>query len=294
MKKIYYTRRSIPPCMDHTSPLYLFRPVTSLIASLSVLIGSVIGVGIDLAPYLTEMLLAVAAAFLFSAGGLALNDYLDRDIDRVNHPGRPIPAGTVSPQNARRASMFLLAASILVTLCIDLPAAINWQALVIILAATLVAVSYETALKFRGVAGNLSISTLAALTFLFGGAAVGRLVSPFFASVVAFLFILGREIIMDIEDMEGDTDRATLPRRIGPKNARIVASALILSAVGVSVLIYRPLALFSLPYLPVVLVADAVFVYAIFLVHQRIAVVRDITKAGIFVALLAFVVGAVT
>lgn len=274
--------------MDHASPLYLFRPVTSLIASLSVLIGSIIGVGTELTPYGAEMALAVAAAFLFSAGGFALNDYLDQNLDRINHPNRPIPAGTITPKNALRASAILLAASILVAL------GINWQAVGIIAAATGVATSYETVLKFRGIAGNLSISTLAALTFLFGGAAVNKLVTPLFASVVAFLFILGREIIMDIEDIEGDTHRATLPRRIGPKNARVVASALILSAIGISVLLYHPLALFGLYYLPVVLVADAVFVYALFMMNKRIAIVRDITKAGIFIALLAFVLGAVT
>ncbi len=274
--------------MDNASPMYLFRPVTSLIASLSVLIGSIIGVGSTLVPYLTEMLLAVAAAFLFSAGGFALNDYLDRDIDRVNHPRRPIPAGTISPQNALRTAILLLAAGILVAV------GINWQALVIIMAATVVAVLYETTLKYRGVAGNLSISTLAALTFLFGGAAVDKLISPFFASAVAFLFILGREIIMDVEDMEGDTDRVTLPRRIGAPSATVVAAMLILAAVGISVLPYHPLALFGLAYLPVVLVADAVFVYALLMVKRRIEMVRDITKAGIFIALLAFVVGAVT
>ncbi len=273
--------------MDKSSPLYLFRPVTSLIASLSVLIGSIVGVGTDLVPYLTEMALAVCAAFLFSAGGFALNDYLDRDIDRVNHPRRPIPAGSISPANALRVSVVLLVAGIPVAL------AINVQAAVIILAAAVVAVAYETSLKYRGIAGNLSISTLAALTFLFGGAAVDRLLSPAFASLVAFLFILGREIIMDIEDMAGDADRETLPRRIGPKNARVVASLLILSAVGISVLPYYPLELFGVYYLLLVAVADIVFLYALSLVPGRIELVRDVTKAGILVALLAFVLGAV-
>lgn len=273
--------------MDRASPVYLFRPLTSLIASLSVLIGSIVGVGANVETYLTEMLLAVAAAFLFSAGGFGLNDYLDRDIDRVNHPGRPIPAGTITPKNALRASVLLLASGIVVAV------GINWQAVVIIAIATAVAVSYETVLKFRGIAGNLSISTLAALTFLFGGAAVDRLLSPAFASVVAFLFILGREIIMDVEDVAGDTNRNTLPRRIGTGNATMVAAALILAAVGISILPYMPLGLFGISYLPLVLVADVVFVYALLMVNRRIGMVRDITKAGILIALLAFVVGAV-
>ncbi|MFO8132592.1 MAG: geranylgeranylglycerol-phosphate geranylgeranyltransferase [Thermoplasmatota archaeon] len=273
--------------MDKSSPLYLFRPVTSLIASLSVLIGAIIGVGTDLTSHLAEMALAVAAAFLFSAGGFGLNDYLDRDSDRVNHPRRPIPAGSISPVNALRVSVILLAASIPVALLI------NVQAAVIICAAAVVAVAYETSLKYRGIWGNLSISTLAALTFLFGGAAVDRLLSPAFASLVAFLFILGREIIMDVEDMAGDADRETLPRHIGRKNALVVASLLILSAVGISLLPFYPLELFGVYYLLLVAAADVVFLYALYMASRRIELVRDVTKAGILVALLAFVLGAV-
>ena len=273
--------------MDHASPLYLFRPITSLIASLSVLIGSVIGIGADVTPYLTEMILSVAAAFFFSAGGFALNDYLDCDIDKINHPHRPLPAGTIMPRNALRASAVLLAASLVVAV------AINLQAVVIIAAATAVAISYERILKYKGIWGNLSISTLAALTFLFGGAAVDQLLSPFFASIVAFLFILGREIIMDIEDIKGDETRDTLPRRIGTENAKRVAFLLILAAMGIGILPYAPLGLFSLYYLLLVLLADAIFIYALFLVNRRIEIVRDVTKAGIFIALMAFILGAV-
>src|SRR6516164_6711151 len=37
-----------------------------------------------------------AASMVLYAAGMALNDYFDVDIDRVERPGRPIPTGRVS------------------------------------------------------------------------------------------------------------------------------------------------------------------------------------------------------
>ncbi|PKM92058.1 MAG: digeranylgeranylglyceryl phosphate synthase, partial [Euryarchaeota archaeon HGW-Euryarchaeota-1] len=45
--------------------------------------------------YLSIMLIAAAAIFLFSSAGNVLNDYFDREIDKINHPERPIPSNRV-------------------------------------------------------------------------------------------------------------------------------------------------------------------------------------------------------
>ena len=43
---------------------------------------------------------------------------------------------------------------------------------------------------------------------------------------LAFLATISREIIKDIQDLEGDKDRFTLPARIGISNSLIVRSSL--------------------------------------------------------------------
>jgi 4-hydroxybenzoate polyprenyltransferase len=45
--------------------------------------------------------LALASMVLYAAG-MALNDYFDRELDRAERPGRPIPSGRVSPRFAAR------------------------------------------------------------------------------------------------------------------------------------------------------------------------------------------------
>src|SRR5207249_10512642 len=52
-----------------------------------------------------------ASACLY-LGGIALNDYFDRDVDAVARPARPIPSGAVPPAVAAGIGAGLLAAGI--------------------------------------------------------------------------------------------------------------------------------------------------------------------------------------
>ncbi|DAC13722.1 MAG TPA: hypothetical protein D7H73_02430 [Candidatus Poseidoniales archaeon] len=60
---------------------------------------------------------------------------------------------------------------------------------------------------------------------LFGSSAVSGTTDPKVISlaIMAFFYSLARELIKDIEDMEGDIDRNTIPRSIGVDNARSIA-----------------------------------------------------------------------
>lgn len=56
-------------------------------------------VGGSLAEWPRWLPLALASMALYAAG-MALNDFFDRDVDRVERPARPIPSGAVSPELA--------------------------------------------------------------------------------------------------------------------------------------------------------------------------------------------------
>jgi geranylgeranylglycerol-phosphate geranylgeranyltransferase len=73
--------------------------------------------------------------------------------------------------------------------------------------------------------GNVAIAAAIGMDVLFGASAVSGTTDPKVISlaIMAILFSLAREIIKDIEDMEGDIDRNTLPRSIGVDNARSIA-----------------------------------------------------------------------
>lgn len=68
----------------------------------NVLVGAALGGmgrGLDGIPWLAVSAVA-AAVILFYIGGMAMNDVVDRDIDRQQRPGRPIPSGRISVRDA--------------------------------------------------------------------------------------------------------------------------------------------------------------------------------------------------
>nr|MBA2450371.1 UbiA family prenyltransferase [Chloroflexota bacterium] len=54
------------------------------------------GVGVDRRALVT----VAAASVALYAAGVVLNDYFDRDLDRVERPERPVPSGRVTPRSA--------------------------------------------------------------------------------------------------------------------------------------------------------------------------------------------------
>src|SRR5687768_15161994 len=62
------------------------------------------GVGVEW----RDLLVLVAASVVLYAGGVVLNDYFDRDVDRVERPERPIPSGRVAPREVLAFGVRLL------------------------------------------------------------------------------------------------------------------------------------------------------------------------------------------
>ncbi len=55
-----------------------------------------------------------AASALLYLGGMALNDWADRDLDAVERPERPIPSGRIEPDLARTVALGLLGSGVVV------------------------------------------------------------------------------------------------------------------------------------------------------------------------------------
>jgi geranylgeranylglycerol-phosphate geranylgeranyltransferase len=261
------------------------------------LLGSAVVLGSvsTLLESLSFALQAAAIAVLFTAAGNTLNDYYDRETDRVNHPERPIPSGQVTARGALAVAGLLFAATVPWSLFL------RWELLAVVLVNLAFMASYEAVFKRTGLRGNLLIAWLVASLFLFGGLALypdlPALLPVLVLALLAFLATLGREIVKDIEDVGGDTDRETLPMRIGTTGAARVAAASFVLAVGLSGLppalqMLGLLPRLGLAYLPVVLVADAILIYAALNSTRRPGLSQRAAKYGMMVALLAFLVGA--
>ncbi|MFB6266369.1 MAG: UbiA family prenyltransferase, partial [Halodesulfurarchaeum sp.] len=150
---------------------------------------------------------------------------------------------------------------------------------------------------FKGLpgAGNALVAYLGGSTFLFGAAAVGQVVDGVVLFLLAALSTFGREVIKDVEDVEGDAAEGlnTLPIAIGERRALLVAAAAILVAVLASPVPFIR-GVFGLPYLAFVLPADAIMLTAAWRSADEPRVGHEWLKYGMFLAAFAFIAGRVS
>jgi geranylgeranylglycerol-phosphate geranylgeranyltransferase len=158
--------------------------------------------------------------------------------------------------------------------------------------------AYAWKLKRGGFTGNVVVSYLVASPFLFGGIAVGG-VGVFVTLLLvlcAALANVGREIVKDIEDYEGDKGYAeTLPIKIGFKRSAEIAVLFVLLAIAASPLPYI-FGLLNVGYITIIALADVFFLYVMieFLKDVSMENAREtqkLIKAGMGIALFAFFVG---
>lgn len=163
---------------------------------------------------------------IIAASGYFINDYYDIKIDLINKPHKVI----VGKQIARRKVM--LAHFALNTIGIMLGAWVSWWIGLVNLAAAFLLWLYSNLLKRMPFVGNLVVavltgSTLLVLNIFFKTNDLLLFTYAFFA----FGINLIREIIKDIEDMEGDIafDSNSLPVLLGSRNTKLVLYVLILA-----------------------------------------------------------------
>lgn len=225
---------------------------------LAVVVGETIALGSI--PPLTPLVLGFLTAFLLLAGTMVLNDIQDVEVDKVNSPGRPIPAGRVDVREAYVFSFLLSAAAIIASLFLGL-----WPLLTALAALGLMAY-YNMRGKKTGVMGNAVVSFNVALPFFFGGLAVNNFGRPllFIFFLLAFLANMAREVAKGISDVVGDSSRGikTVAAVRGPKFASQLSAVLFVTAVALSFLtpiLDRTVSVF---YYPGVALADLGFLYS--------------------------------
>ncbi len=269
----------------------IIRPGNCLIASGAVAVAGLVAVGYSAFEHaaLANLALACCAVFLFVGAGNTLNDYYDHDVDKVNHPDRPIPSGLIARGNALTLAVILFVPTFLLGLLINL------ESLAVVSISAAVMVSYERKMKWKGLLGNLQISWLVGALFLFGGVAVydneaEALLKVTALAALAFLSTLGREITKDIEDLRGDRDRTTLPMSLGPGRSANLARLFYAIAIVLSLVLFF-MGTFGLSYLGFVLLADIVFIVSMAFISGNPSLSSNLSKAAMVFALMAFMLG---
>ncbi len=177
-----------------------------------------------LAPFLTSL-----ATFLVCASGNIVNDIVDIPIDRINRPQRILVQQKIPLQSAYIFSVLLNLSALALAIFVSLDVFI----------AALIAISllyfYNYKAKQIPFLGNIIIALLAGMVFITGGLSIDRLLAftlpgPLIGAVFAFLFHLVREIVKDIEDIDGDLQSGikTIPIIFGKKVSIAIAMSLFL------------------------------------------------------------------
>jgi geranylgeranylglycerol-phosphate geranylgeranyltransferase len=261
-------------------------------AALGTLAG---GYAVSRSPSLWPLALAMLGTMLGVAGGNAINDARDAEIDKRAHPNRPIPRGDLRVKDAVVAGWLLLGAAVLVLAGTGSAATLVLGVLFVLGLAW-----YEYRLKPMGLSGNIAISVIVGGTFLLGATAVTstgpRVVerlfphvgwTPLTFGILAALTTLAREIFKDLQDQEFDAAwRETLPLKMGARTAFTLARLFLLLGIFFGLL---PAALhyFDRTYLVLIVPALSVFAVTVFVTEAGRAAFW--TKMGMLLALIAFV-----
>jgi geranylgeranylglycerol-phosphate geranylgeranyltransferase len=272
----------------------ILRPGNALMGAISIILVAIIDKTISI-----PVVLAMTAVFFETAAGNVINDYFDYNIDLVNKPERPIPSGRISLKNGRNYAYLLFLAG---TICGFLISYMtnNWIPFIIVLIADAVLYLYAYKLKATPLIGNLAVGFMTGFGFVFGGFCINNpniIMTSIFLGFFAFVMTTAREIIKDIEDVEGDKkDGArTLPIIIGKKKPAILATILIIVDCALCPLLYM-YHIFGILYLVIIAIAVIIFIYSAILIlkSQDEATAHKsskLLKIGMLIAFLSFALG---
>lgn len=272
----------------------ILRPGNAVMGAITIVLIALIDKTFSL-----PIIIAMATVFFETAAGNVINDYFDYNIDLINKPERPIPSGRISLKNGRNYGYFLFLAG---TICGFLISYLtnNWIPFGIVILADVILYLYAYKLKSTPLIGNLTVGFMTGFGFVFGGFTINNptiITTSIFLGFFAFVMTTAREIVKDIEDVEGDkADGAkTLPILIGKKTPAILATILIIVDCALCPLLYI-WNVFGMLYLVIIAVAVILFIYSAILIlksqdettaHKS----SKILKIGMLIAFLSFALG---
>jgi len=278
--------------------LEIIRSGNAVMAMIAVILIGIIGQN-----YSIPLILGIVAVFLATGGGNVINDYFDYKIDAINKPNRPIPSGRISLKNAYiyASLLFVIAAvfAILIGYLLD-----NYVPTLIVALSSLLMYYYGKNLKTIALIGNIAISFLTGLCFIFTGVIIGLDTSSFgiiyisiYLGFFAFVMTMAREITKDMEDIEGDQleGAKTFPIIHGNKISSLLVGFFVVLASVLSPILYFN-GIFNVYFLVILSVAIAIFLYGAYKIlkdqsPENCKNVSKLIKIGMMITFISFAIG---
>jgi geranylgeranylglycerol-phosphate geranylgeranyltransferase len=229
--------------------LQLVRPVNVAIVFVTIVVAGILAKpdGWDV----LWVIIGGLSGALIAAGGNAINDYFDVRADKINRPDRPLPRGTVTLDQARTIWISTSGAGLALSILLGF-----WNLLIAVVWVVGLYI-YSKQLKGTVFIGNVVVALMTALAFPFGAMIVGRPSLGFYPGLFAFLANLARELIKDVEDVDGDAtaNLETLPVKHGT-GAGLLAATVALGTLILLTMVPVIAGVYNYTYLLFVLIVD--------------------------------------
>jgi 4-hydroxybenzoate polyprenyltransferase len=175
------------------------------------------------------------ACVFVAAGGYVINDIFDIETDNINRPEKLILSKHISPKAAKIFYGILTLLGIISGFLTGMGMGILCIVLAILL------YFYSSDLKGELLQGNLLIAMMAGMVVYVASRGVFNVQNTYFAeyATVAFLVTMARELIKDIEDMEGDKTQEyeTYPIMKGIRATKILAVIFLIITLSIALLL---------------------------------------------------------
>lgn len=188
-------------------------------------------------PSLKIALMAFFIPMMGWTAGLYLSDFLDRKLDTIQKPHRPIPSGRIKPYEALAVGAVLAISGLILSFFL------TFNNVILVFVVALLVFTYAKITKSRGFLGNINRGAVTIAAYFFGVFSIGQSVQsiPIYIWLLSFVFLFhdtNSNLVGAIRDMEGDKTGGymTIPVKYGLKKSIFIS--LVLTA------IWFPLALF--------------------------------------------------
>ncbi len=187
--------------MNFSKKIFAFikitRPINVAITFFVVVVAIIISGNVQ--SHLITIVLASLSAALVAAAGNIINDIYDVEIDKISHPKRILVLGVLTKKEALFEYRFLNLIAVIIS------AYLSITLLIIVVISITLLFFYSYLFKQKPLIGNIIIAFLAGMAFIYGGYVSGNPLSAIIPALFAFLVNLIREIVKDIQDIEGDS-----------------------------------------------------------------------------------------
>ncbi len=236
----------------------IFRPhmwVVALIVTTLFLIIFQRQTGIYSAELMGTVVLTV---ILITSGGVAFDDYCDRESDAIVYPDRPLPSNQLSPSSVVVFSAMLFVTGFFLALTINL------VAFYVAIVAIVFAILYPSFFKRRsGFLSHFVMAFLVGMVPVFCEAAVSKTITFRSLSFLgAFLWVVSFDVFRDVLGLEGDVKAGipTLAVKRGTRTATKVGAVMLPVAAIMTTIPYF-LEVVGIAYIIPTALLDCIFVY---------------------------------